>query len=77
MTDKRKSKEFAHHANEVRESRWRLVQAEDGALYVEQEADYPDIGKKERSVPINDFLREGPAGPPRELQKLIDRMFDA
>jgi hypothetical protein len=75
MELKARSKMFAHHADEVRESWWRLIQAEDGALYVDQEATYRDGEHKQRTVQINDFLREnGP--PPRVLQTLIDRMFE-
>jgi hypothetical protein len=61
--------------NEVRYSRWTLVQNDDGTLHVEQEATYPDGDHKKRVVAINHFMQE--AGPPaRSLQKLIDRMFD-
>jgi hypothetical protein len=71
-----RTKVIATHSNEVRDSRWTLVQHDDGSLHVAQEAKYHSDDKVlTRSVPINDFLREnGP--PPRHLQKLIDRMFD-
>jgi hypothetical protein len=62
-------------SNEVRDSLWTLIQDDDGALHVEQKADYPDGTHRERVVPINEFMMEtGP--PPRWLQKFIDRMFD-
>ena len=62
-------------SNHVRDSLWTLIQNDDGTLHVEQKADYPDGDHRERTVPINDFMKEsGP--PPRWLQELIDRMFD-
>ena len=65
---------IASHANELRDSRWSLVQNDDGTLHVEQEAEYADGDRKKRTVAINEFMLEaGP--PPRALQKLIDRMF--
>lgn len=66
---------IANVTNEVRDSRWTLIQNDDGTLHVEQEAKYWNGNHRRRIVPINDFMREdGP--PPRWLQKLIDRMFD-
>jgi hypothetical protein len=69
-----KTKIFAFHANEVRDSCWILVQNEDGTLFVEQVAKYADETKHRRLVTINDFLQEG-GPPPRVLQALVDRMF--
>jgi hypothetical protein len=70
-----KRKTIADITNEVRHSCWTLIQNDDGTLHVRQQADYPNGDRKERLVPINDFMRE--TGPPaRWLQKLIDRMFD-
>jgi hypothetical protein len=66
---------FASHTGEVRTSRWRLIQNDDGTLHIEQEAEYRDGDRKRRVVPINQFMQEG-GPPPRALQKLIDRMFD-
>ena len=72
---KMKSKVVSHHVNAVRDSRWTLIQEDDGTLHVEQQASYSDGAQHRRVAPINDFMREvGP--PPRALQTLIDRMFD-
>jgi len=66
---------FAEHTNEIRDSRWTLIQRDDGTLHVEHEAKYLDGDQKRRTVPINEFLLEG-GPPPRVLQKVIDRMFE-
>jgi len=69
-----KTKLVAHVANETRASCWTLIQHDDGTLHVEQKAEYAEGEKRQRSVSINDFLKE--SGPPvRCLQTLIDRMF--
>jgi hypothetical protein len=70
-----KTKLIADRSSSIRNSRWLLLQNDDGTLHVEQVAEYRHGGRQRRVVPINDFMQEnGP--PPRELQKLIDRMFD-
>ncbi|MGC1305221.1 MAG: hypothetical protein WA840_22865 [Caulobacteraceae bacterium] len=70
-----RQKIIADITNNTRQSRWTLIQEDDGSLHIEQEAEYPTGDHKKRIVPINDFMRE--TGPPsRQLQKLIDRMFD-
>ncbi len=70
-----RTKVIVNHANEARESCWTLIQEDDRSLHVQQRAIYPDGVRHERTVPINDFMREnGP--PPRALQILIERMFD-
>lgn len=73
--NRKKSIDIRSVSNEVRDSLWKLIQDDDGALFVEQKADYPDGTHRERVVPINEFMKEsGP--PPRWLQQFIDRMFD-
>ena len=70
-----KKRVFAEHTDETRDSRWTLIQQDDGTLHVEQEAKYPDGNQKRRTVSINEFMLE--SGPlPRWLQKVIDRMFE-
>ena len=66
---------IVEHVNEVRTSRWDLIQQDDGTLHVEQHATDADGTKHRRIVPINDFMHEG-GPPPRALQARIDRMFD-
>ena len=61
------------HSND-RESRWALIQYDDGALYVNQEHRLYDGGLKAYMIPIDLFMRE--SGPAQEhMQTLIDRMF--
>lgn len=57
-----KRRTIANVTNETRKSCWTLVQDDDGALYVEQEAEYPDGDQQKRLVPLNEFMLEsGPA----------------
>jgi hypothetical protein len=70
-----RTKVIVNHANETRTSCWTLIQDDDRSLHVHQSATYAGGRRHERTVPINDFLREnGP--PPEALQTLIDRMFE-
>ena len=69
-----KTKVIASHTSSQRDSRWYLIQKDDGTLHVGRESD--SQGERiEREVPLNDFMREG-AGTLAELQNLIDRMFN-
>jgi hypothetical protein len=65
---------FAEATNEDRNSCWALVQHDNRTLHVEQEAQYSDGSRRQRTVPINDFMLEG-GPPPRALQALLDRLF--
>lgn len=61
------------HTSSRRDSWWFLIQDDDGALYVEHENDdAPEQGKTRWT--INEFMQRGDAK--RELQQLIDRMFE-
>lgn len=69
-----KTKTIVTDESETRASRWTLVQADDGTLHVEQEAEYWDGDRKKRLVPLAEFIQEKGLAP-KALQGLIDRMF--
>ena len=74
LANRMKRKVFAEATNEVRKSLWVLVQSDDRTLHVEQNAQYRDGARHQRTVSINDFMLEsGP--PPRALQALLDKLF--
>jgi hypothetical protein len=60
--------------DDLRESRWSLIQYDDGALHVEHHARHHAGRDETRLITINEFMREG-GHPAATLQALIDRMF--
>ena len=70
-----KVKGFFVQDGEDRESRWALIQYDDGSLHVNFEDRFHNGNLKAFMWPIDNFMRQDT--PAKEhLQALIDRMFD-
>lgn len=73
-TSDMKVRTICTHEDDLRVSRWALVQYDDGALHVEHHARHHDGRDETRLITINEFMREG-GHPAASLQTFIDRMF--
>lgn len=62
------------HTSSLRDSWWWLEQDADGSLHVSHEN--MDDRSTDWRKPLNEAIKGGGAGYGRELQALIDRMFE-
>lgn len=62
------------HTSSQRDSWWYLEQEQDGSLYIQYEND--DDHSRDYRKPLHEFIASGWGTIQKELQALIDRMFE-